>query len=310
MFLKAINLSQAYLLLREREAAGVEPISKDLVDPEKVKWRDHVRYCTVPFRFHEYGTRYHHKCVMWYLHMFFIGDFNVDFITSRIRLPLSRLFLSRYHCWVPCTLYLVILSSSIFCYLLLPTDPHWNQRGSAKYGYGSRNCFSQQSGSRSGSELSESGSAWIHIHIQIRIRIEWIWIRNTAVTALFFVSDFSPSALWRGTKGCRCSHQHLRRDSYVYLYNSFSASPPFIFSEFEHIVTVTAVVFSVWFKQWQREGAYPVPVGEKERVCECVGLGAVSLLLQRESHVLNRPVQARTRQKCNVQIWDHKVIEN
>jgi hypothetical protein len=37
MFLKAINLSQAYLLLREREAAGVEPISKDLVDPEKVK---------------------------------------------------------------------------------------------------------------------------------------------------------------------------------------------------------------------------------------------------------------------------------
>jgi len=27
---------EAYLLLREREAAGVEPISKDLVDPEKV----------------------------------------------------------------------------------------------------------------------------------------------------------------------------------------------------------------------------------------------------------------------------------
>ena len=27
---------QAYLLLREREAAGVEPISKDLIDPEKV----------------------------------------------------------------------------------------------------------------------------------------------------------------------------------------------------------------------------------------------------------------------------------
>jgi hypothetical protein len=38
MFFNASNLfSQAYLLLREREAAGVEPISKDLVDPEKVK---------------------------------------------------------------------------------------------------------------------------------------------------------------------------------------------------------------------------------------------------------------------------------
>ncbi len=29
---------QAYLLLREREAAGVEPLSKDLVDPEKVPY--------------------------------------------------------------------------------------------------------------------------------------------------------------------------------------------------------------------------------------------------------------------------------
>ena len=29
-------LFQAYLVLREREAAGLEPLSKDFVDPEKV----------------------------------------------------------------------------------------------------------------------------------------------------------------------------------------------------------------------------------------------------------------------------------
>ena len=27
---------QAYLVLREREAAGLEPLSKDFVDPEKI----------------------------------------------------------------------------------------------------------------------------------------------------------------------------------------------------------------------------------------------------------------------------------
>jgi hypothetical protein len=30
------SIREAYLLLREREAAGVEPLSRDLVDPEKV----------------------------------------------------------------------------------------------------------------------------------------------------------------------------------------------------------------------------------------------------------------------------------
>lgn len=30
------SIREAYLLLREREAAGVEPISRDLVDPEKL----------------------------------------------------------------------------------------------------------------------------------------------------------------------------------------------------------------------------------------------------------------------------------
>jgi len=35
-FLNDWATREAYLLLREREAAGVEPISKDLVDPEKV----------------------------------------------------------------------------------------------------------------------------------------------------------------------------------------------------------------------------------------------------------------------------------
>ena len=28
--------NQAYLVLREREAAGVEPISRDFIDPDKV----------------------------------------------------------------------------------------------------------------------------------------------------------------------------------------------------------------------------------------------------------------------------------
>jgi hypothetical protein len=34
--LKDWALREAYLLIREREAAGVEPISKDLVSPDKL----------------------------------------------------------------------------------------------------------------------------------------------------------------------------------------------------------------------------------------------------------------------------------
>ena len=37
MFILAYHITlQAYLVLREREAAGVEPISRDLIDPEKI----------------------------------------------------------------------------------------------------------------------------------------------------------------------------------------------------------------------------------------------------------------------------------